>query len=526
MDFCPSPAYDGHVYSDVQINGGSRVIIVNGMTRVQAQDYLDLLEGEGFAPKEQFEAEHRSFAVYEKDGWGVFVNFFANTGELQVVQEENSPYFAYTDTCGPVCTTPRLTQVKMVDYGLSDVIRLSDGRLIIIDGGNTYEQEAEALYARLKADSPHEKPVIAAWIITHPHSDHFNCFFLFMERFARQVEVQRFFFSFSRPDDLEHYPKLAGLNSGIGRWSGRDMTNTEVMELFVAKAAQLNVPVYTPHTGQCYSIGDAEVHFMGTLDDTIHVSNNINAMSLMFVMELGGQRIFFGADGSFSDARLAQRYGGELKVDILQIPHHGFGCGTAEGQIEGYTLMAPRVCLLPVSLKNAYTDFTTYREGTNYAMTRLGVDEMLTGETEQVLDLPYTPKPGGDILLAQRYRQGRDNAGARTWVFTDLNTGRREDFFFSVLNTTFIDAQLDVDLFFEDMQKKIVHIENRGLRRGVFRLNCLLAPDADQTEFDQPDFLERMGVPENTYFAVRFVSDKPVVISHRDHAPAYHSNEV
>lgn len=522
----PVPACGVTGCSDVQANRTSRVRIFSGAARESYEDYLARLEEDGFAPKERHDADHRGFAAFEKDGWGVFVNWFANTGELQVVQEENSAYFAYADTCGPVCTTPRLTQVKLVDYGLSDVIRLSDGRLIIIDGGNTYQQEAEALYARLKADSPHEKPVIAAWIITHPHSDHFNCFFLFMERFAQQVEIQRFFFSFSRPDDLEHYPKLAGLNRGFGRWSGRDTTNTEVMELFVAKVAELNVPVYTPHTGQSYTLGDARLFFNATMDDTIHVSDNINAASLMFTMELGGQRTFFGADGSFSDARLPQRYGQELKVDILQVPHHGFGCGTEQGQIDGYTLMAPRVCLLPASLKIAYTDFTTYREGTRFLMTGMDVEEMLTGENEQVLDLPYTPKQGGKYLLQQRYREGRANAGARTWVFTELHTGRKEDFVFSVFNSTFINAELDVELFFENMQKKIVRVKNRGLRRGVFRLNCLLAPEEDQSVFDRPDFLASRGIPEDTYFAVRFISDLPVVISHRDHAPAYHSNEV
>ena len=34
------------------------------------------------------------------------------------------------------------------------------------------------------------------------------------------------------------------------------------------------------------------------------------------------------------------------------------------------------------------------------------------------------------------------------------------------------------------------------------------------------------GFPENTPFAVRFRSEVPVVISHRDHAPAYRSHLV
>ncbi len=520
------PAFGETEYIDIQENKAARVILIPGTATARFGDYRALLEREGFAQKELFSAEHRSFAAYEKDGWGVFLNYFANTIELQIVVEENSAYFSCADTCGPVCTTPQLTQVKMRDYGLSYVVRLSDGRLLVIDGGNTFEEEPAALFARLKKDSPFEKPVIAGWIMTHPHSDHINCFFPFMEKYGAEVTVERFFFNFPEADDLEHYPKLDTISSGFARWLDRDAKNIEVIRLFLAKVEEMGVPVYTPHTGQDYRLADARIRFLATMDDTIHCSDNINAASLMFVLELGGQKIFFGGDGSFSDSRLPERYGKELRVDILQVPHHGFGCGTAEGQIQGYRLMAPRVCLLPVSKKEAYTSFTTYREGTNYLMTRMDIEEMITGEEERTLSLPYSPEPDGAFQLAQRYLEGRDNCGARTWVFMDLNTGRREDFIFSVLNTTFINAELDVEIFIENMQKKIICIKNKGLRRGVFRLNCLLNPEEDQSAFDRPDFLENLGIPENVGFSVRFISDKPVVISHRDHTPAYRSTVV
>ena len=97
---------------------------------------------------------------------------------------------------------------------------------------------------------------------------------------------------------------------------------------------------------------------------------------------------------------------------------------------------------------------------------------------------------------------------------------------FSVLNTTYLNADLSVELYFENMQKKIIRMENKGLRLGVFRLNCLLHPEEDQTAFHAPDFLENLGIPENTYFAVRFTSSVPVVISHRNHQPAYRSSIV
>lgn len=519
------PAFGETQYFDDQENRASRVVLIPDSQPSRFDDYCALLQEKGFVQKEQFTADHRSFAAYEKDGWGVFVNYFANTREVQLVVEENTAYFSYTDDGREACVTPRITQVYLSDYGLSDVIRLSDGRLMIIDGANVFEKDVDNLFQRLKTESPYEKPVIAAWIFTHPHSDHFFCFFPFVKKYGQEVEIEKFLFNFPAGDDLVHYPKLSKDGTRFAQWSGIEgITGGEIVELLRKDIAAMGVPVYTPHTGQTYQLGDAKLTFLGSMDDSIHCSENINAASLIFMMELAGQRILLTGDGSFSDTRLAARYGAELKADILQAPHHGFGCGTPEGEIAGYRLIAPRVCLLPVEKNIAYSSFTTYKEGTNYLLTRMNIEEMITGEKERTLELPYYPKAGGVYELSQRYEQGRDDAGARTWVFTELNTGRKEDIIFSVLNTTYLNASLSIDLYFENMQRKIIHVSNTGLRLGIFRLNCLLKPDEDPTAFDAPDFLESLGIPENTYFAVRFRSSVPVVISHRDHQPAYRSN--
>ena len=521
------PAFGETEFFDNQMNKTARVVLIPHSPESRFMAYCQLLNQSGFTQTELVSLSHRRFAAFQKETIGVFVNYFANTEELQVVTEENCAYFSYTDTCKPAVVQPQLTQVMLSSYGLSDVIRLSDGRQIVIDIGNAHEADADALYNRLKADSPYEKPIIAAWIITHPHCDHYHGFFPFMDKYAEDVIIEKFFFNFPEPDDLEHYPALAVVRNAINEWWHTEGIPTNaVLKRFLQQVEAMGTPVYMPHTGQSYRIGDADFLFVASTDDTIHCSQNINHACLMFMMDLGGQRTFFTADGSFSDARLPERYGQELKSDIMQVPHHGFGCGDDDSQIRGYRLVAPRTCLLPVEFREAYTSFTTFRPGTNYLMTRLDIDELLTGEKEQVLPLPYSPDPAEAFTYQQRYLEGRDNGGARTWIFSDLNTSRKEDFFFSVFNGTYYNAQLQVELFFENMQKKIVKVQNQGLRLGVFRLNCLLHPEDDQEKFDAPDFLAQMGIPENTYFTVRFISNLPIVVSHRDHAPAYRSSIV
>lgn len=517
------PAFGECEYFDDRMSKDARVVILENVDADRLTAYCGLLQARGYVQREQENYAHRSFRAYEKKKEGVFLNWFAGTRQLQIVTEQNSAYFDYRDAGRDVCTTPRLTQVFLSDYGLSDVIRLPDGRLIIIDGANVYEKDIDNLFARLKKDSVFETPVIAAWIMTHPHSDHYTCFFPFMAKYGGEVVIEKMLYNFPQHDDQTHYPKLDKDGKAFSKWYGQEVTGGDILRMFREKVAQLGLPVYTPHTGQQYRIGDALFRFYGTMDDTIHRSQNINATSLMFTMDLVGQRIFFGGDGSFSDACLAERYGRELKCDILQIPHHGFGCGSGEGQIRGYKMMSPQVCLLPVEKHLAYTSFTTYREGTRFLMTEMNVREMITGEKEQTLELPYEADPTGVYALRQRYLEGRDNTGARTWVFTDLNTSRPEDFWFCVLNSTYIVADLQVEIFVENIQRKIIRRKITGPRLGVFRVNCLLQPEDDPETFDLKAMLEQLEIPGDTYFAVRFISSLPVVISHRDHPAAYRS---
>ena len=141
------PAFGEKQYFDNRMTKNSRVVLFENMGQDSYRAYCDLAASCGYGCKEQFSAPHRSFAAFEKDGAGLFINYFANTAQLQIVLEDVSAYFTYEDKAGESCVTPRITQVFLSDYGLSDVIRLSDGRLIIIDGANVYEKDIDNLFA-------------------------------------------------------------------------------------------------------------------------------------------------------------------------------------------------------------------------------------------------------------------------------------------------------------------------------------------------------------------------------------------
>ncbi len=515
------PAFGETDYLQSMENPRTQITRICGTDKENYAAYCRLLQENGFSAREGSRTDTHLFAAFRKENCAVFLNYYPTLRELYIVTEEDSAYFTYTDTPREAFVSPQITQITLEDFGMSYAIRLCDGRFIVIDGGREFEPDEDRLFKCLKAGSPYEKPVIAAWIFTHPHSDHFYCFVGFADRYGDQVEIEKFLFNFPEADDLVHYPKLTHQDA-------RFTYNTQAAHyigLMWERIERLGVPVYTAHTGQKYRIGDAQCEILASMDDTFLTDTNINAASLVIRMELAGQVILWAADSAFSSVKLAQKHGSHLKADILQIPHHGFQSGTAEGEIAAYDLIRPRTCLLPVSAYNAFTVFSTYREGTQYLMNTLPeVEEVITGTPQRTITLPYNPPPYAKKELERAFLAGRDNAGARTWIFSDLSTGRKEDFRFTLLNTSNFAAEVQIELFFETKKQQIRYIKTK-VDAGALRRVNIIGEDVDsESLYFNWLSLKTQGIPENVPFAARFMCDVPIVVSHPDHTAAYRSS--
>ena len=511
---------DFGIRTENQLNRSAHVVTFDEVNGDAFEQCCAAYAAADYVQQEKYAQDAHSFAAFRMGERGAFVNYFASTRELRVVEEENCVYFDHADRPGKASVQPQITQIALENFGMSYVIRLSDGRFIVIDGGNNIEVERHKLFACLKAGSPFEKPVIAAWILSHPHSDHFHCFLGFMETYAQDVVIESFLFNFPECDDEEHYPGLGGVSPIVNSLKLARVC-VPIMLDWIAKSG---AAVYTPHAGQRYAIGDAQLEILSSMDDTIHISQDINASALVIRMTLGGQTILWSTDAAYSHAKLAQRYGNHLKADILQIPHHGFQSGKAEGELAGYAFIQPRICLLPADDFTAYTFFCAYRAGTRSLMLADTVEEFITGEVERTLPLPYEPQAGAMKAIQEKMRVGADNAGARTWFFTGLSTANPDDFVFTLLNTVIPEASVRIDLYFELKADAVRDIRTKVSGSCFKRINIV----GDDVEGDQPPFsgvsLQVRGYPENQPFAVRFISDIPIVVSHPNHAPAYHSS--
>ena len=479
-------------------------------------EYSELLSENGFEKKESFERDGHCFCAFAGDGVGYFLNYYATLSELYIVEEKGTRYFEHSCKAKEAVCEPKITQIPLEDFGLSYAVKLPDGRFIIFDGGFPFEPDATRLFNYLKSDSAGERPQIAAWILTHPHRDHFECFVVFMELYGELVDIEALYYCFPEADDVENFPELDPPHK----------TNTA--QTYIHKLNGLierfSIPVFTTHTGQTYRIGDATCEILASMDDSVHLSSAFNYMSLVIRMEIADQVILWGADSGFSKVKLAKKHGKYLKSDILQIPHHGFGCGAPEGEIEAYELIAPAVCLMPTDNYYGFITYAIHKTSTRHVMTMPTTKEVITGDYPRTLPLPYAPKKEAKAELEKKILSGIDASGSCVWVFSGLSTANKDDLRFDILNMVQrTDATVFIELFFPDRNGKIKDIKVEVPACTIKNVD-LDSDDLDsEWRYTNKFSLKTKGIPEDSPFAIRFMSDVPVVITNKNRSASYHT---
>ena len=152
------------------------------------------------------------------------------------------------------------------------------------------------------------------------------------------------------------------------------------------------------------------------------------------------------------------------------------------------------------------------------------VEELIAGTNQRTITLPYVPRSEGKRELQTKLAKGLENNGARTWIFTGLSTGREEDLVFSVLNTTVLPIEVSIELYFDD-KAKVVKFIKAQIGGSSFKTFNIVGDEVDgNARYFSRSLLSQKGIPENVPFAVRFMCDTPMVVSHKDHQPTYRSS--
>ena len=281
------------------------------------------------------------FATLINDTHELHVCFYPTIGEMRVIYGTRKwlPDLTPPDTTGNESLT--ITQMGLiVNSGLSLVVTLADGRFLLIDGGketNDGHQDRQNLFHFLWEHKPpyHEKPRIAAWLISHSHTDHVNLCQEFLKEYGDHVELELFGYNF--PDFEKGF--LTG-SDNVSELHWQKSTKELLDERFP------NTTRYTMHTGESLLLPGCEVEFLTTWED-LWPQEMPSANHTSFVLRLKfttGKTVMVPGDAwKPTTAVTTAIWGDYLKSDVLQVVHHGL----SGGNIAFYEKVDPEVLLWP-----------------------------------------------------------------------------------------------------------------------------------------------------------------------------------
>ncbi len=224
------------------------------------------------------------------------------------------------------------------NFGMCYVLSLGEGHFLLYDGLGSAGQDEEKLWQVLLQDTPGgQKPVIDAWILTHPHYDHIAGVHKFALRYAGEVQVRNLIMNMADP---RSFP--------IRLW--REVADCYACWLPGIRRAFPDAAVWKAHTGQRFAVGPAEVEVLLTQEEVYPGELIVNDTSLVTRVFLNGKRLFFPADISGeSECRLLHdMYGEYLRSEFYQIAHHAWDTEA----LLFYADVDPQTLFWPLRLKD------------------------------------------------------------------------------------------------------------------------------------------------------------------------------
>ena len=304
--------------------------------------YVNTLDELGYKKKEdKTVGENRYVTCLGKNGL-VHITYLAYNNSLSVltdplaetVYKDSEPEYEKVAECTLAVMSLDFSHREILDAnGLSYIITLEDGRYVVFDGGYKNSTDANILYNYMKDNNKRAdgKVMIAAWVFTHPHDDHYGSFEAFTVKYASKVGIEYFIY-----------------NSGDGSMYTKNPNS------FFDGTLKNNIKIYypdakiiKPHTGQTITFCNTEFEVMYTQENYApNILPSVNDASLVLRMRANGVTVLFTGDCERDSSNLISKmYKNEIHSDILQINHHGYSGGT----IELYRYTDPSYSIWPTS---------------------------------------------------------------------------------------------------------------------------------------------------------------------------------
>lgn len=211
------------------------------------------------------------------------------------------------------------TPIQMMSY----VVKTENGKLIVIDGGNT--EDAYSLLDLLYGLTNGEKPVVDAWFITHNHTDHADALGEIVRNNFDKIEVKQVLWHLIDDDFFNKVKAPAYAKE-----------STDLIEEKLTDAVRIT------QVGEKITVDNVEFEIIYVSEDKFEY-DLINNTSMAFIMTVDGQKVLFLGDlGELAGNRVLEMHTPEkIRCDIVQMAHHG-----QDGvNREFYNAVQPKMCL-------------------------------------------------------------------------------------------------------------------------------------------------------------------------------------
>ena len=351
---------------------GSKTYIKNSATKSTFDTLCKNLESAGLKKYTSNTIGNNLFATYITQTQIVHVMFFPNKSQIRTAVDkrgEGMNGFALTGLSGENKYKPTtdskmiLCEISNADWigGMCLIFKLADGRFFIVDAGiggylsdgrSSKGSSAGWIYATLAKHAQDPKNIeVAAWLVTHPHSDHAGGLY--------DMALGYYGYNGAKhtvmPKEMKQYIKIDKIiYNAPDKFPDTDRTGwmKKIIEGFNVKN------VIKAHPGQVFYLADLKLTIYGSLDimlENSKKSSDLNDFSILSRAEFNGKSMLITGDtDSIPNPVIATIYKEALKSDILQMSHHGYG-DVGDHAVNSYC--NPEITIWPVSNRDKRTDF-------------------------------------------------------------------------------------------------------------------------------------------------------------------------
>lgn len=205
--------------------------------------------------------------------------------------------------------------LQTANQGMSYVIELPGGELVVIDGG--FKGDGDYLHDFIMSHGG----VVNSWFITHPHVDHVGAFLYNMTKPEHNgLVVKTVYYA---PFTAEYF---SSEKTGKDLQKLNEYLLFDEFEAFRTGDEAKDITFVPLNSGDTLEIEDIQLTCLHGFDKkTYHVNSN----SLVLHMDIKGYKVMFTGDiTDGSVQQMLERYPESSpvwNVNALQIPHHGFG---------------------------------------------------------------------------------------------------------------------------------------------------------------------------------------------------------